>query len=49
MGNSPETRRRKPWIIPAKTDALEPADIANTYSVGQDSNPLDNNDAPPPS
>ncbi len=36
---------RKPWIIPAATDALEPQDIANSYQLHQDSNPHANNDA----
>lgn len=36
---------RKPWIIPAVTDALEPQDIANSYQLHQDANPHANNDA----
>ncbi|MEI9803381.1 MAG: hypothetical protein WDN48_01585 [Pseudolabrys sp.] len=29
---------RKPWVVPAATDALEPQDIANSYQLHQDSN-----------
>ncbi len=38
-------RPRKPWIVPAATDALEPQDIANSYQLHQDSNPHASNDA----
>jgi hypothetical protein len=43
--DTPENGTRKPWIIPAATDALEPQDIANSYQLHQDSNPHANNDA----
>ena len=43
--NAPQTKPRKPWIVPAKTDALEPTDVANSYQLHQDVNPHANNDA----
>ncbi len=42
---SADGKPRKPWVIPAATDALEPQDIANSYQLHQDSNPHANNDA----
>jgi hypothetical protein len=44
-GNPTTGTARKPWIIPAATDALEPQDIANSYQLHQDSNPHAANDA----
>ena len=43
--NAPQSPQRKPWIVPAKTDALEPTDVANSYQLHQDANPHANNDA----
>jgi hypothetical protein len=45
QGDPSNEQARKPWIIPAVTDALEPQDIANSYQLHQDSNPHANNDA----
>ncbi|HWD28527.1 MAG TPA: hypothetical protein VG387_15255 [Rhizomicrobium sp.] len=42
---APSEPSRKPWVVPAATDALEPQDIANSYQLHQDSNPHANNDA----
>ena len=45
VANGAPAKTRKPWIIPAATDALEPQDIANSYQLHQDANPHAVNDA----
>jgi hypothetical protein len=37
-------KKRRPWVVPAAVDALEPQDIANSYLTHQDINPHAVND-----